>query len=70
MNPDFLFLRLLSSVRKRHNELYDKNPRPYLLRWRLRTEAATALAGHVGFFLLLTAGMPGQILWTWLVLLP
>jgi serine/threonine protein kinase len=37
--------------------------------WRLRTEAATALTGHVGFFLLLLAGMPGQVLWGWLLLL-
>jgi hypothetical protein len=36
--------------------------------WNFRIEAATALAGHVGFFLLLIAAMPGQVLWAWLLL--
>jgi hypothetical protein len=36
--------------------------------WNLRTEAATSLVGHVGFFLLLSAAMPGQVLWAWLLL--
>jgi serine/threonine protein kinase len=31
-------------------------------------EAGTSLAGHVGFFLLLSAAMPGQVLWGWLLL--
>jgi hypothetical protein len=35
--------------------------------WKLRTEAATSLVGHVGFFLLLRAAMPGQVLWAWLL---
>jgi serine/threonine protein kinase len=36
--------------------------------WNLLTEAATSLIGHVGFFVLLSAAMPGQILWAWLLL--
>jgi serine/threonine protein kinase len=36
--------------------------------WNLRTEAATSLVGHVGFFVLLSAAMPGQVLWAWLLL--
>jgi serine/threonine-protein kinase len=36
--------------------------------WNFRTEAATSLAGHVGFFVLLSVVMPGQILWAWLLL--
>jgi serine/threonine-protein kinase len=35
--------------------------------WKLLREATTALAGHVGFFLLLSAGMPGQALWACLL---
>jgi len=36
-------------------------------RWNLLTEAATSLAGHVGFFVLLSAAVPGQVLWAWLL---
>jgi hypothetical protein len=37
--------------------------------WNLLTEAATSLVGHIGFFVLLSAAMPGQILWAWLLAL-
>jgi serine/threonine protein kinase len=36
--------------------------------WNFLVEAGTSLAGHVGFFLLLSAAMPGQVLWAWLLL--
>jgi serine/threonine protein kinase len=36
--------------------------------WNFLVEAGTSLAGHVGFFLLLNAAMPGQVLWGWLLL--
>jgi hypothetical protein len=35
--------------------------------WNLLTEAATSLVGHIGFFLMLSAAMPGQVLWAWLL---
>jgi serine/threonine-protein kinase len=36
--------------------------------WNFLVEAGTSLAGHVGFFLLLSAAMPGHVLWGWLLL--
>jgi serine/threonine protein kinase len=35
--------------------------------WSLLREAATSLVAHLGLFALLLAGLPGQVLWLWLV---
>lgn len=35
--------------------------------WSLLREAATALVAHLGMFALLQSGVPGQVLWLWLI---